>query len=163
MAAQLPDVIVVNGERKDLYSNPLEQYWSRLGKTRPQFCPLPNCRRGYIAFWELKDQALYLRGIEGNYERRTFFGLGRKKPKRFTWSSLFPDERSGWVKATWFLGPLRIPHGNMTEYVDQDYESRFEKEMIVTVDKGAVVKVVTIDCQRHALIVNQVIEHVATA
>jgi len=73
MAAQLPDKVLLNGESQQLYSNPLEHYWIRLSKRRPAFFPLPNCRRGYVATWEVKDSQLYLKEIDGNYERTTFF------------------------------------------------------------------------------------------
>jgi len=41
----------------------------------------------------------------------------------------------------------------MTIY-DEDYGSRFEQEIIITIDKGNVVKMVTIDYTKRVLIVN---------
>jgi hypothetical protein len=151
MAAQLPDKILLNGVIQHLYSNPLEHYWIIMDKKRPTFYPLPNCRRGYIATWEVRDSQLYLKEIDGNYERTTiFFG---KESTRYNSKTLFPKSGGRLVKATWYSGKLRIPQGKMTIY-DEDYGSRFEQEIIITVEKGNVVKMVTLDYAKRVLIVN---------
>lgn len=151
MAAQLPDKILLNGEYQHLYSNPLEHYWIRMSKQRPAFYPLPNCRRGYVAVWEVKDNQLFLKGVDGNYEKTTlFFG---KQTARYNLKVLFPKSGNRLVKANWYSGKLRIPQGKMTLY-DEDYGSRFEQEIIITVEKGEVVKMVTIDYTKRMLIVN---------
>jgi hypothetical protein len=151
MAAQLPDKVFLNGVNQHLYSNPLEHYWIRMDKKRPALFPLPNCRRGYVATWEIRDSQLYLKEIDGNYERTTLF-LG-KEPARYTIKTLFPKSGNRLVKANWFSGKLRIPQGKMTTY-DEDYGSRFEQEIIITVEKGDIIKMVTIDYTKRVLIVN---------
>jgi hypothetical protein len=151
MAAQLPDKVLLNRVLMQLYSNPLEHYWIRLDKKRPAFYPLPNCRRGYVATWEIKDNQLFLKSIDGNFEKKTlFFG---KETARYTLKILFPKADNRVVKANWFSGKLRIPQGKMTTY-DEDYGSRFEQEIIITVENGDVVKMVTIDYTKRVLIVN---------
>lgn len=151
MAAQLPDKILLSGECHHLYSNPLEYYWMLMDKKRPSFYPLPNCRRGYIATWEVKDNQLFLRDIDGNYEATTFF-FG-KHAARYSLKILFPKSGGHLAKADWFSGKLRIPQGKMTLY-DEDYGSRFEQEIIITVEKGDVVKMVTIDYTKRVLTIN---------
>lgn len=152
MAAQLPDKVLVDGEQWDLFSNPLEQYWMRQYKKRPNFMPLPNCKRGYIANWEIKDNLFYLNGIDGNYEKRSlFFG---PEQLRYSLKNLIPKSNNKPVLATWFSGKLRIPKGKMTLYNHQDYNSRFEKETIITIDKGKLVKMVTIDYTRSVLTID---------
>lgn len=151
MAAQLPDKIFLNGEYQHLYSNPLEHYWIRADKKRPAFQPLPNCRRGYVASWEVKENQLFLKDIDGNYEKSSlFFG---KQTQRYGIKLLFPKSGNRLVKANWFSGKLRIPQGKMTIY-DEDYGSRFEQEIIITVEKGDIVKMVTIDYAKRVLTVN---------
>ena len=59
------------------------------------------------------------------------------------------------VLANWFSGKLRVPAGNMTQYEHFSYNSRFEKEIIITVDKGQVIKMVTLDYTQQKLIVNK--------
>jgi hypothetical protein len=152
MAAQLPDVIVMNKEKMQLYSNPLETYWIAVRKDRPTFQASENCKRGYIATWEIHDQQLYLRDVQGSTERKfLFFTL---KPIQYSMRKLFRKYRSGAVKAKWFTGKLRIPKGAMTAYDHDGYNSRFEQEMIITVDRGDIKKIVTLDYKQQALIMS---------
>lgn len=152
MAAQLPDRITMNRENLNLYSNPLEQYWIRLDKKRPDFLQLPNCNRGYVANWEIKLNQLFLREIDGNFQKRTlFFGV---ESARYTIKTLFPSAKDRPVKAVWFSGKLRVPKGKMTMYDHNAYDSRFENEIIITIEKGDVVKMVTIDYNKKVLVVN---------
>lgn len=152
MAAQIPDRISLNGEWLDLYSNPLEQYWIKLEKKRPPFYPLPNCKRGYVASWEIKNDRLFLNEIDGNFEKRSlFFG---NRPARFTLRNLFPKHSHKLVKAIWFSGKLRAPQGQMTQYEQKGYDSRFEKEVIITIENGDILKMVTVDYTQKTVIVD---------
>ena len=152
MAAQLPDRIILNGEIRHLYSNPLESYWIKPGKNRPLFCSLINCKRGYIATWELKDHQLFLRDLVGNCEKRSFFFI--KKMERYSIHTLFPRIREMPIKALWFSGKLRIPIGKITRYENTGYDTRFDKEIIITIEKGDVMKMVTLDSARKVLIIH---------
>ena len=154
MAAQLPDKVLLDGQQWDLFSNPLEQYWMRQYKKRPNFLPLPNCRRGYVANWEIKDNQFYLKSIDGNFEKRSL--LFGPEQARYSLKDFMPKADSKPVRASWFSGKLRVPKGKMTLYDHQDYGSRFEKETIITVDKGHVVKIVTIDYTNSVLIAEAV-------
>jgi hypothetical protein len=149
MAAQLPDIIHIHGEKMDLYSNPLEPYWQLKSKRRPSFLWSSMCKRGYIATWELLDKQLILRNIDGNIKRRSF--LFWSKIMRFTLKMLFPKSGTGGVKANWFSGKIRIPHGKRTLYVHNEYDSRFEKEMVITIKQGNVIKIVMLDYENQQL------------
>ncbi len=151
MAAQLPDIIFLRGVRNDLYTNPLELYWHRLRKKRPAFHSLEDCKRGYVATWEIKNNQLFLKSVEGNFERKFFFFI--KKIMTYSLKILFPKAGNRFVKANWFSGKLRIPQGKMTLY-DDDYRSRFEREIIINVNKGDITKMVTLDNMQRVLIVN---------
>ncbi len=149
MAAQLPDLILLHGERMDLYSNPLEQYWDLHKKKCPVFHASSMCKRGYIATWEILDKKLLLRGIDGNVERRSF--IFWKKIVRYSVGMLFSKARNRAIIATWFTGKIRIPQGNRTLYVHNEYDSRFEREMVITIDQGNVVKTVILDYSQQKL------------
>jgi len=151
MAAQLPDKILFNGEQLDLYSNPLEQFWTNAKKVRPPFITSPDCTRGYVAGWEIRNNKLLLKDIDGNYDRSFIFF---RKPSRYSLRKLFRRSKNRPVKASWFSGKLRVPIGSMTMYEDSGYDSRFEKEFIVTIHAGEVVKVVTIDFKEKLLTIN---------
>ena len=152
MTAQLPDFIYFEGIRYELYSNPLESYWPHYNKQRPDFCILETCRRGYVATWEIMNDKLLLKSIDGNYKRpNIFFG---SKIKEYTIKSLFPKAHARSVEAIWFSGKLRLPAGKMTLFEDRGYESRFEREIILSIDKGNLIKNVMLDYTRKELIIN---------
>src|SRR4051812_3780045 len=111
MAAQLPDKVLVDGEEWDLYSNPLEQYWMRQVKKRPDFLPLPDCKRGYIANWEIKNGQFFLKSIDGNFEKRSLFFAPEQA--RYSLNDFMPKANNKPVLAKWFSGKLRIPKGQM--------------------------------------------------
>ncbi len=152
MAAQLPDKVLVDGQWLELYSSPLELYWTRTGRRRPAFYANSNCKRGYIASWELKNNKLLLRRIDGDYRRTLFFFFKRRSP--FNLKTLFPKADLRPVKAVWFTGRLRIILGKMVLFEDNGFDSRFEKEQIVTVEKGDVCKIVTVDFANQKLTAN---------
>jgi hypothetical protein len=151
MAAQLPDKILLDGEQLNLYSNPLEQFWTNARKVRPPFIPAAECSRGYIAGWEIRNNKLLLKEIDGNYIRNFIFF---RKPAKYSLRKLFPRSRNKPVCANWFSGKLRVPIGSMTRYNHSGYDSRFEKESIITIHEGEVVKVVTIDFKERSLVIN---------
>lgn len=142
MPAQLPDIIYVDGDRCDLFTNPLEEYW-RLGNRRPRFLATPECQRGYVAFWEIVDLQLYLTRVNGFFRRRLW--LPGRRIAQFSAESIFRNIKHRSEKATWFSGKLRLPMGKMIIYQDSGYDSRFEKERLITVEKGDVRKIVTLD------------------
>ncbi|MBI1768265.1 MAG: hypothetical protein HYR67_07815 [Bacteroidetes bacterium] len=152
MAAQLPDKISLDGQQFDLYSNPLEQYWIRNDKKRPRFLSAPNCQRGYVAHWEIKDNQFLLKAIGGTYEKWNV--LSGYQGTLYTLKTFMPQAKDRPVKATWFSGRLRVPKGRMTLYEHQGYGSRFEKETIITIDKGNLTKMVTIDYTNSVLTVD---------
>src|SRR6478752_5797833 len=143
MAAQLPDLIILNGIQMDLYTNPLEEYWAMPKKKRPLFFKLISCQRGYVATWEVKDKQLFLKELSGYFLKR-FFLFGRKKA-RYSIKQLFPKSKGRMIKAEWFSGKLRIPSGPMTMYEHSAYDSRFETEIIITVERGNILKTVSLD------------------
>lgn len=143
MAAQLSDILILDGLKMNLFSNPLESYWDLYPKKRPAFQTSKNCRRGYIATWELCDSLLILRDVEGNITKRNF--IFWKKIVPYSWRLLFPKVKSGGIVASWFTGKIRIPQGNSMIYVHNGYDSRFEREMIISIDKGKVIKKVVLD------------------
>ena len=149
MAAQLPDIIVIDGECHDLYSNPLEQYWVANRIRRPSFISSVDCKRGYVATWELKNNHLFLKTITGEYEKTYFYFWKRIKP--CTLKSVLKKSSLNNLAATWFTGKIRIPKGNRILYVHHEYESRFEQEMILTIEQGKVVKSIVLDYTQETL------------
>lgn len=135
----------------DLFSNPLEMYWEKAGKHKPGFNTIETCKRGYIASWAIKENQLLLVDIDGEYTSTVL--LFRRKLVKATVKKVFPKS-NGSVFANWYSGKLRIPTGSMTQYEHDDYNSRFEKEIIITIEKGKVLKMVTLDYTQQRLVVN---------
>lgn len=81
------------------------------------------CWRQYVGTWEIRDGRFYLVALTGRYV------LVGKEP-------LFAD---------WFSGTLRIPKGEVVEYVHMGFGSVFEQEIHVKVKHGIVTKTQTID------------------
>ena len=150
MAAQRGDIIYVNGEKMELFSNPLEDYWVRYKKRRPSFFSLDVLSRGYVATWEIRDAQLFLTALDGEIKKKSFL-LGKRSVK-CSLKTIFSKSKTE-VKAVWFSGKLRIPRGNMTQFEDSGYNSRFERELIITIDKGEVIKMCTLDYTQKRLIV----------
>ena len=75
------------------------------------------CWRHYVGSWEIKNGQLYLVGIVGIYK------LNGDDP-------LFAD---------WYSGTLRVPIGDMCEYVHMGYASVYERELFIVIQKGIVV------------------------
>lgn len=152
MAAQLPDLITLKSQELDLYTNPLEMFWQVTGKRKPNFKITENCLRGYVAYWIIESNQLILNNIRGSRNVNTFF-FG-KKLVEITIKDIFPRSGKKGVLANWYSGKLRIPAGPMTQYEHYNYNSRFEKEIIITVNKGEIIKIVTLDYTQQKLVVN---------
>lgn len=138
--AQDPDVLVYNGEKKDLFSNPLEVFFESTKRKRPKFMIEPMTIssgnwRGYIATWEIENGRLYLREIEA----WLCPGQNEAGCKKVTLQSIFPGKvRDGRVSAEWFTGELRIPDGEQLRYVHSGYASIYERDIVFDVSTGFV-------------------------
>ena len=81
-----------------------------------------GCWRRYIGTWEIKDGRFYLVGLRGIY--------------RLDGEPIFAD---------WFTGALRIPKGEMLQYVHMGFGSVYEQELHIRITKGIVVRTRLID------------------
>ena len=142
--AQMPDAICVDGVFHSLYSNPLEQLYER--QKRPAFVDSLEGEstanwRGYVACWQIHEGQLYLLAIDTYIRKR-----------RVSVSQLFPRRvRGGRVLADWFTGELRIPDGKQLQYVHMGYGSSFERDIVLTVERGRVVSRRVIDNTKRRL------------
>lgn len=136
--AQIGDVLFYKGERLSIFSNPLEQYFSD-ENPRPKGLFMASCSacwRGYVATWKIEEGHLYL--------EKLVEGTCGADAKEIVLGKVFPN-RTGPVKATWFTGTLRVPRGKELRYVHMGYESVYEKELFIQIEKGKVVKEETVD------------------
>jgi len=125
--------------------------------------------RGYVATWEISGGRLIVVNIESHEylgikladfirmrspcptsAKQIFAFLEASSHERywrpFTLDRLFPGKfKDGKVEADWFSGELRVPKGKLLQYVHMGYGSSYEQELIITVDKGVVVRQVLVD------------------
>lgn len=74
------------------------------------------CWRGYQGTWEIREEQLFLVGIEGRFK-------------------LIGDEP---LLADWFSGVLRVPRGERLTYVHMGFGSVYEEELHIRVELGHV-------------------------
>ena len=126
MTAQVSDNIFIDSQKHRLYCEPLESFWN-YDNPKPAFVsPHTACWRGYIASWKIEGSKLYLTQIETENEN-----LKMEK--------LFPDRQAP-VFADWYTGELRVPQGEMTEYVHMFYQSTFESDLFLLADNGIILR-----------------------
>ena len=124
MTAQAREILIYKGKRYGMA--PLEPY---IETNNIQFNPesiCSACWRGYIGTWSIEDGRLYLIDIETDDN-------GKKVGLEY----LFPNQEK--VFAGWFTGELRVPYGELIEYIHLGYESRYAKELFLEISKGVLV------------------------
>ncbi len=126
MTAQRSDIIIIEGQNHRMFCEPLEDYWNETNP-KPNFIPVStDCWRGYCAIWEILEKKLYFIDI-------------KTENLNLRMNKVFPDNNSA-VFAEWFSGELRIPQGEMLEYVHKGYGSKYEKDLFLMIENGSVMK-----------------------
>ena len=131
---QKPDIIYITNIKYELLTNPLELYYINSSIKRPDFklCKMISSAnlRGYIATWIIRNKQLYLKNIDSCISN-----------KKVSLKILFPNNNfSKKISATWFSGKLRIPLEKRIIGDMGKYESLYEKELIITVKFGKIIK-----------------------
>lgn len=128
---QIPDTIIIDGQKHSLVSLPLEQYYGP-GRPRPKFrAPNTATWRGYLATWEIDRGRLYLKSIRAWLGKREV-GL----------EALFPGQNAP-IPASWFTGQLRVPQGKVLR--GGVPHPVHEKDLMITVEQGRVARQEIID------------------
>ena len=126
MTSQVADKIIIKGVSYPLFTNPLDEYWTKKNPKPAVGMTETSCWRGYIATWEIIDNVLCLVDIIF-YTPDGEAGL----------DNVFP-QHIGKIKAVWFSGKLRIPIGNCLRYVHGGYDSVYESDLIIRIRRGIV-------------------------
>lgn len=127
---QVPDYLIYQGDTVSIFSNPLEQYF-RLNNHRdiPDLkseCSSSGCWRGYIAYWILRNDSLFLIKItppvedcQGNADGSIFKMFGKE--------IAFAD---------WYNGTLIIPRGKVFSQSSMGYSAIYEYEELLKIENG---------------------------
>ena len=92
---QLPEIIYIEGVLHTLYTTPLLPWLRKQGSSSIFDLRTPNCERGYIGRWTIKDDTLWLIGL-----------YAWRDGKHTGIADLFGDLEE--VEADWFSGPLVV-------------------------------------------------------
>lgn len=145
--AQIPDVIIINGESESLYTNPLDRYL----QANPGVLPEPEVIssanwRGYVASWRITDDVLLLEKVDMEFDISGPSDQRMTTETRNMISMLFPDVDR--VVADWYTGALIIPQGDVVEYVHMGYGSLFEHYILLIIDHGRVRRTMELDAEK---------------
>lgn len=132
MTAQVGERLRFKGEETWMATEPLNQYLQN--RDDINFVPKSSaCWRGYYGQWEIKDNKLFLIGLKAYVEEYREVDL----------HYLFPGQNQ--VFANWFSGGIRIPQGEMLEYVHMGYFSIFERDLVLKFSEGILIDEKQID------------------
>lgn len=131
---QQPDYLIIDRDTVPIFNNPLEQYFDK-SNTReiPDFenpCWSTACWRGYKAYWELKNDSLFLLRITSCVE-------GCKAAKDANLIKMFG---SPLVFASWYFGTLTIPRGSFFSAYSMGYSAIYENEERIEINAGRAIK-----------------------
>ena len=126
MTAQVHENLILDGEETTMaFCPPLPKNDPRLVRLtkaeieqeeHPLIIFSTACWRNYIATWEIKEDIFYFVDITGLYR------LESNEP----------------ILADWFSGVLRIPRGELLQYVHMGFGSVYEQELHIKINKGRV-------------------------
>lgn len=129
--AQYGEILELYGKEVSMCTTPLEDYF-RAKRKRPEF-PITStaCVRGYIGKWRLWGDQLFLVSI---HKPGDFDLLGKEVPLK----KLFPSNLTPRL-ADWYNGVIRVPRGELIEYVHGGYASIYQKDVYLTIKSGKLV------------------------
>ena len=132
MTIQAADILSFNGKKTTIATEPLKPYL----KTRSDVGFIYKTTalvRGYIGRWEIKNNKLLLVSLLGFIENN----------KQVDLNYLFPNQTE--VFASWYSGDIRIPEGKLLERINVGYASVFEKDRILSFEKGILINETVVD------------------
>lgn len=115
-------------------AEPFGQYLELLGDITLE-APHTACWRGYVGRWEIRDGRLLLLGITAFLSGRTEVNL----------DYFFPGKHE--IFAGWFTGEIRVPQGELLDYVHGGYHSLYESDIFLGFEKGILTRRSEVDNQ----------------
>jgi len=136
MAAQIGDKIFYKGQIHSLASEPLSPYLYS-NKIEKLFSGISSaCYRGYCATWKIENKNIYLLNVESPNSKKDETGDGVDEPIS-AMNKLFPGQNE--VFAHWVNGKIKIQSGKVLQFVNNGYESVYEKDIFLRFENGALV------------------------
>jgi hypothetical protein len=127
---QVPDYLIIGQDTVPMFNNPLEQYFEQV-KNRELIdfhnpCWSTACWRGYKAYWELKDDSLFLLKITSCHKN-----CGESKD-----ANLFAMFGNNRPFASWYNGTITVPKGELFSGSDMGYNAIYEYEDKLIIENG---------------------------
>ena len=131
MTAQFSEKLIYQGQEHMLCSEPLGDFLKYSGSIVKFHGTNTALWRGYVGTWTIEADRLYLTGLRGHV-------LQDGKVLEVGLDALFPAYPKG-VFAHWFTGELRCPSGQQLKYVHGGFNSTYERDLFLRVQRGVVV------------------------
>ncbi|MGO3164029.1 MAG: hypothetical protein ACTIJ2_12435 [Sphingobacteriaceae bacterium] len=137
---QAPDRLVINGDTMLLHALPLEQWkkqndWEGLLFSDSLRSVSTGCWRGYIAYWEVIDNRLYLTNI-----------YNEDSSAKLSLDTLFVGKvYDGRVYADWFSDTVTAYQGKLLYSMHMGFSSIHEDEFEYVFEKGVLINSASFD------------------
>ena len=132
MTAQSYERLLFEGKEYGMADEPLYFYLQK--RKDIQFTrPTTACWRGYYGRWEIRDNKLFLVDLEAYLPGFTVVGID------------YVFSKPGPIFADWFSRDIRIPMGELLEYVHMGYSSTYEKDMFLEFQNGVLINRTVVD------------------
>ncbi len=162
--AQIPDILIYNGDTLLLYAVPLNSIPDR-DKITPQNlfgsngCTYTACWRGYVATWEVIEGKLYLNSIRNACYPTALRGVAASFKAGASRDSLGTEYadlenifseyyKNGKVYASWVNYEITAPFGKLLKYFHSGFDSIYEFEKGFKIKNGEVEKIRVLDNRR---------------
>jgi hypothetical protein len=137
--AQLPDLLLLDGEELKLHTQPISPLLESDPKLRGRLLEHGNqirtvCSASWIglrATWTISDGELFLVKLVSN--------PCSSSPTNIPLSKI-SGKRNAPVFASWFSGELIVPQGKLVEHVHMGFASRYERYLVINVEEGRVLR-----------------------
>lgn len=134
MTAQIHEILILDGDETSMaFCPPLPDGHPGVVEVDPDSSSARDesesilfstaCWRGYQGTWEIADDKLYLTRLRGRFRLRG-------------------DEP---LLARWFSGVLRVPRGELLQYVHMGFGSVYEEEVHIRIEEGEVTETRVLD------------------
>ncbi len=133
--AQIPETLILDGQGKALFTNPLDPWLREPGNEEKvgSYISAQRCSaswRGYAGTWEINNERLVLLKLRAN--------PCSQKVNEIPLAALFPGQAAP-IVASWFSGQLTVPDGKQTKYIHMGYQSQYERYILFQIEHGKVV------------------------
>jgi hypothetical protein len=129
VTAQASESLLYQGETLSMCTDVLNFYFVMADMEAPFVAPHSALWRGYVGTWEIKDDRLYLIDLRGEL----------KNGQNGSVDDIFPGSTDR-VFAHWFTGRLRAPQGKMLQYIHMGFNSTYEFDLLIEIDRGVVTR-----------------------